>query len=220
MLIQYFHSLYRLISSHFSLTSLACLCLLFSLLPYAHASNILVVGDSLSAAHQIPIASGWVRIIENRIKEQYPDYKVINASISGDTTANGLQRFPTTLEQFPPSIVIIELGGNDGLRGLPLADIEKNLSTLIELAQQKKAKILLIGIHLPPNYGAQYTKGFADIYPRLSEKYHLPLVPFLLEGVAINRRLMQDDGIHPTAEAQPLIADNVWPYLVPLLQEK
>lgn len=221
MLIQCFQSLKRCPSNHFIPYLLTCLCITFSSLPYAYASsNLVIVGDSLSAAHQIPIASGWVRLLQNRIKEQYPTFVLINASISGDTTANGLQRFSTLLDQYPPSIVVIELGGNDGLRGLPLSEIEKNLSRLIELAQHNHAKVLLVGMQLPPNYGANYTKGFAEIYPRLSKKYSIPLVPFLLKDVALRRDLMLEDGIHPGVEAQPIIADNVWPFLEPLLQGK
>lgn len=171
----------------------------------------------MSTAYKMPIESGWVALIEHQLKTKIPNSVVINASVPGDTTANGLQRLPRLLETYRPTIVIVELGGNDGLRGQPLLNIEKNLSALIEKIQQTDAKILLIGIQLPPNYGAQYTHGFAKIYPRLSEKYELALVPFLLDGVPLNADMLFEDGIHPRAAAQPMIAQTVWTYLAPLI---
>lgn len=201
---------------HFILTFISCL-FLFLVEPTFADSRILVLGDSLSAAYQIPVESGWVKLLEKKLNDDYPDWKVVNASISGETARNGLQRVPKLLEQFEPAIVIVELGGNDGLRGVPLTDIHKNLVGIVELCQKSNAKILLIGIKLPPNYGPAYTDGFADIYTRISQQFSLPLVPFLLEGIATKRRLMQD-GIHPTADAQSIIVDNVWPHLEPLLK--
>lgn len=179
--------------------------------------TILVVGDSLSAAYQIPPEEGWVALMENKLKPMYPQVTVINSSIVGDTTANGLERLPNLLTKYHPDIILIELGGNDGLRGLPAQRIKANLGEMIKLSQEIKAKVLLIGMRLPPNYGAPFTQQFNQNYSQLSSEYEVPLVPFLLENVAKNPKLMFPDRIHPTSLAQPQLLENVWPYLEPLL---
>lgn len=174
------------------------------------APTILVLGDSLSAGYGIEQNRGWVTLLQQRLaKESYP-HRVVNASISGDTTAGGLFRIGPALEQHRPDIVIIELGGNDGLRGLSLRDMESNLAKIIDACRQRGSRVLLIGMRIPPNYGPEYTAGFEAIYTRLAKKYDVPLVPFLLEGIAENKVLMQSDRIHPNGEAQSRILDNVW----------
>lgn len=175
------------------------------------------MGDSLSAAYQIPIESGWVQLLENKLKHSFPEARVINSSIAGDTTANALNRLPQLLEEYHPSLVLIELGANDGLRGLPIETIKSNLSRLISLSLKTNAKVLLIGIKLPPNYGKSYNDAFDGTFTQLSKNYNIPLVPFLLDHVALKPALMQIDRLHPTEAAQPLILENVWPYLIPLL---
>jgi|SRR5690554_4685940 len=179
--------------------------------------RILVFGDSLSAAYRIAEQSGWVALLQKRLDEHESDFRVINASVSGETTVGGLARLPAMMETHQPEIVILELGGNDGLRGLPVPSIKQNLQRMIELAQDGGAHVLLLGIQIPPNYGPRYTTPFYAQYQDLAETYQIPLIPFLLEGIADNPALMQDDGIHPTAEAQPMIVEIVWPVLQELL---
>jgi acyl-CoA thioesterase-1 len=179
---------------------------------------ILVLGDSLSAGFGMEARQGWVNLLRDRLSAQGFPYRVVNASISGDTTLGGLDRLPAALTTQRPSIVILELGGNDGLRGLPLQAMRDNLAKAIELSQQAGAKVLLVGMQIPPNYGPAYTRGFMQIYRQLAERYAISLVPFLLAGVSEVRHLMQADNIHPTAEAQPRLLDNVWPQLEPLLK--
>ena len=195
------------------------LCLFLSWRLAAAESTILVIGDSLSAGYGIALGQSWVSLLEQRLAEQGFPHRVINASISGDTSRGGLARLPTALERYRPAIVVLELGGNDGLRGLPLRELEDNLSAMIEQSRQAGAQILLVGMRIPPNYGPLYTKKFQAVFSNLAERYQLPLVPFLLDGVAGNRDLMQSDGIHPRAEVQPQILDNIWPVLKPLLRE-
>lgn len=179
---------------------------------------VLVVGDSLSAAHNIPAASGWVNLLQQRVKQQItPPPAIINASISGETTAGALTRLPGLLEKHRPSVVVIELGGNDALRGLTPAQLRGNLEKMIVASQKAGAKVLLLGIDVPPNYGAGYRQRLAAAYRALATQYKVPLLPFLLEGVALQPGLMQADGLHPTAQAQPKVLDNVWPLLKPLL---
>lgn len=179
--------------------------------------TILVVGDSLSAAYQMAQETSWVSLLETKLKKDFPKAVVINSSIVGETTGGGLQRLPLLLKQHRPDIVLLELGGNDGLRGLPTATIKANLQKMIALCLAQKIKVVLIGMRLPPNYGATYTRQFAKNYVELSETFSLPLVPFFLEKVALQPRLMLPDRIHPTAEAQAILLDNVWPALAPLL---
>jgi acyl-CoA thioesterase-1 len=178
---------------------------------------ILVVGDSLSAGYYMPLEQAWPSLLEKRLAGNGHSYRVVNASITGDTTQGGLTRLPRLLTLHEPDIVIIELGGNDGLRGIGIDVTRQNLSAMIEASQAAGASVLLTGIMLPPNYGQTYTERFQAIYPDLARQYELPLVPFLLEGVALDPALMLDDGIHPNAIAQPRLLDNVWAVLAPVL---
>ena len=178
------------------------------------------MGDSLSAAYGIETQRGWVALLAQRLHAEGYDYRVVNASVSGDTTAQGLTRLPLELERHRPAIVILELGANDGLRGLSLSAMQQNLVHMIQLSQRAGAKLLLIGIRLPPNYGPEYTQKFAAVYSRLAREYQLPLVPFLLAGVAEHRDWMQADGLHPLAMAEPQVLQNVWKYLEPMLCRK
>lgn len=186
--------------------------------PAMHADmrpTLLVMGDSLSAAYGIEREEGWVSLLSERLEG---DAHVVNASISGETTSGGAQRFADIIGQRQPDIVLLELGGNDGLRGLPPAQMQANLATMIEQSQDAGAQVLLLGIDIPPNYGQAYRDAFTGVYHSLAEEYDVALVPFLLEDVALDNTLMQSDGIHPTADAQPIILDNVWPALEPLLE--
>ena len=196
---------------------LALLCL--TLTPLAMARTLLVVGDSISAGYGLADGQGWVRLLEQRLQEQKIDYQVVNASISGDTTAGGLARLLPLLADHRPEVVAIELGGNDGLRGQPLAQIERNLTALVEQAKAKGARVLLLGMRLPPNYGPRYTDGFAQVYTDVAKAQHVALVPFLLEGVGGDPAFMQPDGIHPQAIAQQRLLENAWPHLQPLLRD-
>ena len=180
-------------------------------------TSILVLGDSISAAYGINTNEGWVALLQQRLTKKGFHYRVINASVSGDTTRTGLNRLDNALQQHQPAIVIVALGGNDGLRGLPFSEIETSLTNIIQLSQQRGAKVLLAGVRLPPNYGEFYNARFASLFQQLSETYQVALVPRLLDQVADHGELMQADGIHPTAAAQALILDNVWPHLQPLL---
>ncbi|MHB1284879.1 MAG: arylesterase, partial [Metallibacterium scheffleri] len=179
----------------------------------ATSRPVLVLGDSLSAAYNIPRAQGWVHLLGARLAEMRPPREVINASISGATTADGLARLPRLLARDKPALVIIELGANDGLRGLPLIEIERNLQRMIMRSREAGAKVLLLGIELPVNYGPRYRAGLQAIYARLARRYRLPLVPFLLAKVALQPALMQDDGLHPRVAGEPLVLDTVWPAL-------
>ncbi len=201
---------------------------LFLLLPLlshitlAKPTTILVMGDSLSAGYGIKVEEGWVHLLQQELaKKQQGDSinaRVINASVSGETTSGGLTRLPAVLSQHKPDIVIIELGGNDGLRGQQLNIMQENLQTMISTSQTAGAKIILAGMQIPTNYGPRYTKQFREIYPRLAEKNKTALIPFFLEGIATHSNLIQQDGIHPTAAAQPLILKNVLPVLMPLIE--
>jgi acyl-CoA thioesterase-1 len=182
--------------------------------------SILVFGDSLSAAYGIARARGWVALLAERLKRERLDYSVVNASISGETTAGGGARFSKALAQHRPAIVILELGANDGLRGLPLEQMKQNLASMIEQAQKAGARVLLVGMKLPPNYGPEYTRAFDSAYPDLAKRYKTALVPFLLEDFAEKMELFQPDRIHPTEEAQPLMMERVWKALQPLLKSK
>jgi acyl-CoA thioesterase-1 len=177
-------------------------------------SSILVMGDSLSAAYNIERDAGWVTLLAERLGDEA---EVINASISGETTSGGAQRLPALLRQHSPTMVLLELGGNDGLRGLSPQQMQANLARMIEQSQAAGAKVLLLGIDIPPNYGQAYRNAFKGVFTQLADTYDVPLVPFLLENIALNDRLMQDDDIHPTADAQPIILENVWPKLAPML---
>ena len=179
--------------------------------------TIVVFGDSLSAAYGIPQHEGWVALLQQRLNQQKLKYQVINASISGETTSGGLSRFANMLKLQKPDIVLIELGGNDGLRGLSEVETHNNLEAMIQLAKKSKAKVLLIGMKIPPNYGLKYSQQFSENYQTLAKKHGAALVPFLLEGVAGNPDLIQADGLHPTAAAQAKILENVWPILTKML---
>ena len=183
----------------------------------AYAKSVLVVGDSLSAAYNMNVKAGWVALLEQRLAQHKPPYQVVNASISGDTTAGGLARLPALLTQHKPAVVIVELGGNDGLRGLSPDQAKRNLAVMITRAQSSGAKVLILGVKLPPNYGTRYTERFQKLYRELAAEKRVPLVPFILDGVATKNDLMQSDGLHPNERAQPRILENVWGQLQRLL---
>jgi acyl-CoA thioesterase-1 len=195
--------------------------LVFIALQNAVASDrtILVFGDSLSAAYGIRPEQGWVALLTQRLQAQGYGYQIVNASVSGETTSGGLQRLPRALQLHQPGIVVLELGANDALRGLPLSGTRANLAQMVRLSQEAGARVLLVGIRIPPNYGPRYTEEFASVFPELAKQYHLPLVPFLLQDVALNPARMQEDGMHPSAAGEAPIVDTVWPYLKPLLKK-
>ena len=187
----------------------------------AHAGTpvILVFGDSISAGYGLPrVEQGWVALLKARLTSEGYGYQVVNASVSGETTEGGLARLPRALTMHHPRVVILELGGNDGLRALPIADMRSNLERMVELSKQAGAKVLLLGMRIPPNYGPQYTGEFGAVYGEVARDRQVSLVPFLLEGVALHPDLMQADGIHPDQAAQPRLLDNVWTRLAPLLE--
>ena len=183
------------------------------------APTILIWGDSLGASYGIPVSAGWVTLLDQRLKTQGYDYTVVNGSVSGETTAGGLSRLPGALKQHPPSIVVIELGSNDGLRGTAIKVMKDNLGRMITLSRKQGAEVLLLGMLMPPNYGKAYTKAFSQAYMDVAKRYKVPLLPFFLKGVADHPELMQADDMHPTAEAQPMLLDSVWPLLQPLLHK-
>jgi len=184
----------------------------------AWGKTILVFGDSLSAAYGIAEKRGWVALLADRLRRERADYSVVNASISGNTSAEGLSRLPRALKLNTPAIVILELGANDALRGLPVAAMEKNLARMIRLSRGAGAKVLLVGMRMPPNYGPEYTREFAAAFAELARRHRTAFVPFLLEGVAGEPDLFQADRLHPTETAQPVLLDNVWKALRPLLK--
>ncbi|MBM3354250.1 MAG: arylesterase [Betaproteobacteria bacterium] len=187
----------------------------------AHAApNILVFGDSLSAAYGIAANRGWVTLLVDRLKRERLDYSVVNASISGETTAGGLARLGRMLETHRPAVVLLELGANDGLRGLPVAAMKKNLGAMILMGQKAGAKVLLVGMRLPPNYGPQYTNAFDGAFAEVAKAHKAGLVPFLFEGFGDRRELFLEDRIHPNEQAQPLLLENVWKGLRPLLGKR
>lgn len=183
----------------------------------AAAGTVLIVGDSISAGFGLDTRLGWVSLLEQRLKREGFDDTVVNASISGDTSAGGQARLPALLAEHKPELVILELGGNDGLRGLLPTQLQQNLASMIQQSQKAGAKVLLLGMRLPPNYGVRYTTAFAEVFPQVAKENDIPLVPFLLEGIGGVPSMVQSDGIHPTAEAQPRLLENVWPMLKPLL---
>lgn len=178
---------------------------------------LLVVGDSLSAAFGIDPQQGWVALLGKRLRHERTDYKVVNASISGDTTANGAARLPALLARHKPAIVIIQLGGNDGLRGLPIAEMKHNLAQMVQQAQSSGAQVVLVGVEIPPNYGPVYTDKFRATYRTVATEFNVPLVPSILRGIELDRTKMQADGLHPNAGAQQRLLENVWRALRPLL---
>ena len=182
------------------------------------AGTILVLGDSISAAYGMDLERGWVALLQQQLSEQQSGWRVVNASISGDTSAGGLQRLPALIERHEPDIVIVELGGNDGLRGYPIAQLRSNLTQMIEISRSQGAGVLLLAMEIPPNFGARYAGLFRDSYAEVARATETALAPFILEGIALDTDLMQADGIHPTASAQPRLLDNVLPHLTPLLE--
>jgi acyl-CoA thioesterase-1 len=203
----------------------AVCCLHLSVLPArasapadAEPKTILVVGDSLSAEYGLQRDTGWVEIVAKRLQAQQAGYQIENASISGDTTSGGVSRLPEALARYSPAIVVIELGSNDALRGLDLAMAEDNLDTMVKLAKQAGSRVLLAGMQIPPNYGRRYAEQFRGLFGKVAERHGISLVPFLLDGVAADKAMFQDDGIHPNEQAQSHLAENVWQHLEPMLQ--
>ena len=172
--------------------------------------TIVVVGDSLSSGYGLSAEQSWVAMLRERLDAEAYGYDVVNASIAGDTSSGGLARLPRLLEQHSPAVVVIELGGNDGLRGQPVETLRANLAKMIELSQQRGARVLLAGMQIPPNYGPAYTRSLAAVYPELAMRYGVTLVDFLLDGVALHPELMQHDGIHPNAAGQKVVFENIW----------
>lgn len=205
-----------------SLMKIRFLLLLFCLICGSSYSTspprILVLGDSLSSAFGLTVDQGWVHLLQQRLQQDGFPHQVINASISGDTTTNGLARLTSALDTHQPSIVIVELGGNDGLRAQPVSMIKENLDTIIETVTSSGSDVLLAGMRLPPNYGPTYVEQFERIYPDLAESKQVSLIPFFMNNVAAVPGLMQMDGVHPNAAAQSILLDNVWPHLHPLLE--
>ena len=181
------------------------------------AATILIFGDSISAAYGIQREQGWVALLERRLASFGPQFRVVNASMSGETTGGGLARLPKALADHDPDLLIIELGGNDGLRGYPVANIRRNLAQMIEAADPRRRDVLLVAMQIPPNYGHRYTQSFRNLFTDLAERYGVPLADDFIEAVALKPELMQDDGIHPTAEGQPLLLDALWPTIKRLL---
>jgi acyl-CoA thioesterase-1 len=180
---------------------------------------ILVLGDSLSAGYGVKIDATWVALLQRRLAAQGYGYRVVNASVSGETTGGARTRLTRALELHKPSIVVLELGGNDGLRGLPVKQVRGNFEAMIEQCRNAGAQVVLVGMRMPPNYGAEYADSFHALYGDLARKYQLPLLDFFLDGVALDDNLMQADGIHPTAAAQPKLLDNLWPVLAKVLKK-
>jgi len=178
------------------------------------AKTIMILGDSLSAGYGIQPQQGWVHLLQKRLEQQYPkQHKVVNASVSGETTSGALARLPKLLQTHRPDIVVIELGGNDGLRGQPPQMIQKNLASLIQQSQKAKAKVIVFGMKMPPNYGQAYSKAFENNYKVVSQQYKVKLLPFFMQGVAGNKGLMQQDQIHPNAKAQTILLNSAYPYI-------
>ena len=187
-------------------------------LPAWAGSTILVYGDSLSAAYGLSQQAGWTSLLQARLKLRKMDYTVENASISGETTSGGAARIAQALKTFRPKVIVLELGANDGLRGLPLEQMRANLAQMVRASQKANCRVLLVGMRMPPNYGEFYTRQFHQIYHEIAREYKTAFVPFLLEGVEERRDLFQEDNLHPTAQAEPILMENVWKALVPLLQ--
>lgn len=198
--------------------AVAAFALAASASAYSAPKTVLVLGDSLSAEYGLARGTGWVALMEHKLQADRMDVHVVNASISGATTADARSRLPTLLRQVKPNVVVVELGGNDGLRGLPVDAAQDNLGDIIQRTQAAKAKVLLVGMQIPPNYGRAYTERFAGMYPALAKRYKLALVPFMLDGVAQDTNNFQADRTHPLASAHPTILNNIWPHLAPLLK--
>ncbi len=191
---------------------------LISMSAIAKPPIIIVLGDSISAGYGIEVDEGWVALLQKKLLEAKINYNISNASISGDTSAGGLARIDPLLTAHKPAIVLLQLGANDGLRGLSPVQMKSNLSEIVHRAQKAGAKVILLGMKIPPNYGKRYIDMFYNVYPQLAKELNIPFVPFLLEEVALNKDLMQADGLHPNAKAQPILANKIEPYLFPLLK--
>ncbi|MDN4059091.1 arylesterase [Massilia sp. YIM B02769] len=200
--------------------SVGVLMLAASASAYSAPKTVLVVGDSLSAEYGLTRGTGWVALLEQKLKAEKIDARIVNASISGETTSGGRARLPALLTQHKPQIVVIELGANDGLRGLPVASAEANLRQMVTLSQKQDAKVMLIGMRMPPNYGRAYTERFFNMYGTLSKDMKAPLVPFMLEGVADKPALFQADRLHPNAQAHPIILNNIWPAFSTMIRQR
>ncbi len=185
----------------------------------AETPTVLVFGDSLSAGYGIDVDQSWTSLLQRRLEDEGYEYRVINASISGETTAGGAARIESALESFDPALIVLELGGNDGLRGFPPSQMKANLGKMIERGQASGAAVVLLGIRIPVNYGPRYTTAFESVFRDLAAEYEIPWTDFFLEGVALDEELMQADGIHPNAAAQPILLDNAWPVIEEALQE-
>jgi acyl-CoA thioesterase-1 len=199
--------------------SCIALLLILGFASTSSAAGVVVLGDSLSAAYGVPMGQGWVDLLAARLQQQQPQIVVVNASVSGDTTQGGITRIRDVLARHQPDVMILELGGNDALRGLLLDRTKQNLATMITIARDSGAKVLLLGMQIPPNFGPTFTKRFAALYRQLHEELNVAWVPFFMQDVALNPELMQKDGIHPTTAAQPQLLDNVWPALQTLLDD-
>ena len=187
---------------------------------YSAPKTVLVLGDSLSAEYGLARGTGWVALLDQKLKAEKIDAAIVNASVSGETTSGGLTRLPALLTQYKPEIVVIELGANDGLRGLPVAAAEANLRSMVSLAQQHRARVMLVGMRMPPNYGRAYTEKFFGMYKDVSTEFKTPLVPFMLEGVAQVPAMFQADRLHPLATAHPTILANIWPTFSGLIKQR
>ena len=185
--------------------------LLATLASGANAQTVMVFGDSLSAGYGVDVDQSWAYLLQTRLASQGYEHRVVNASITGETTEGGATRIASALEKFSPELVILELGGNDGLRGFPTSRMKENLSTIIETSQASGAAVVLLGIRIPTNYGQRYTQAFENVYRELADEYGIPWIEFFMDGIALNAELMQEDGIHPNTEAQPILLDNAWP---------
>lgn len=191
----------------------------WSLPAFATTPKILIYGDSLSAAYGIPQQQGWAALLKEKLAQDKLTYEVINASISGETTDSGLTRLASTIKQVKPSFIILELGANDGLRGLPINNMRNNLNAMIQLCKKSGIKVLLIGMRIPPNYGVKYTEAFSQTYVQLAKQHKVALVPFMLQSVAARPELIQSDGLHPNTLGQAIILENIWPELRTLLKK-
>ncbi|WP_313704856.1 arylesterase [Massilia sp.] len=200
--------------------SVGALMLAASASAYSAPKTVLVLGDSLSAEYGLARGAGWVALLERKLKAEKIDARIVNASISGETTSGGRARLPALLDQHKPQVVVIELGANDGLRGLPVAAAEANLRQMATMSQKQDAKVMLIGMRMPPNYGRAYTERFFSMYENLAKEVKAPLVPFMLEGVADKPALFQADRLHPNAQAHPIILNNIWPTFKALIQSR
>ena len=184
------------------------------------ASNLLVMGDSLSAAYTLRQEQGWVSLLQNRLEDSGFEVKIVNASVSGETTQGGISRFGQLLEEYQPKWVVIELGANDALRGYPLVQTRQNLEMMVQQALKAKAEVLLLGNQIPQNYGKRYTQAFYSLYEQIATQYQLGYMPFMLEGVALNKELMLPDGLHPNEEGQKEMLENIFPYVDSLLKQE